>query len=416
MLNPLYEHGDPLTMHRRISRRALLRHGGIALGAAGAVPLLNACASVEDPVSDGLDASPSTTASDPAGQEAVSTGNEFQGESITLLVYSGLTETLYRDFFVPQFEARTGATVTIDSAWTEGIARLDAAPSDAPPFDLVLTDPTQGLPAAEQGLFQPFDTSLVPNAAANFHPNLLDTTIYTEGFGIPFHSSAMTLATNTDLVDQPLTTWAELLDRTPERGIMLYNLSYMSLYTFAEMLAEREGLQPGMGTALLEDDLEAVLAFAAENGDRVAYYWPSTTDGVNALVNGDVAAGNIHGNGLLTPIEDGAPVTGTIPPGTDAYVQLFFSVPQGVRNLELSLAALDHICSREFQRSLAESGEYSCAIPDIAEAYAATDPAWAEAFPASAEDFEALRYYPYDVYAANADRIAEVWDNDVLRA
>ncbi len=405
-------------MHNRISRRDLLRRSSVALGAAGAIPLLNACASVEDPAgvaSEGTTpAATEATASEATASETA-TGTDFAGEEITLLVYSGLTETLYRDFFVPQFEALTGARVTIDSAWTEGIARLDAAPTDNPPFDLVLTDPTQGLPAKDQGLFQQFDTSLVPNAEANFHPNLLDATIYREGFGVPFISSAMTLATNTDLVSEPFTTWAELLERTPDRGFMLYNLSYMSLYTFAEMMAEMEGLEAGMGRALLEDDLEGVLAFAAENGDKVSYYWPSTTDGVNALVNGDVAAGNIHGNGLLTPIKDGAPVTGTIPPGTDAYVQLFFSVPQNVRNLELSLAALDHICSRQFQQSLAESGEYACAVPDIAAEYGATDEAWAAAFPSSEEDFSNLKYYPYDVYAANADRIAEVWDNDVLR-
>jgi spermidine/putrescine-binding protein len=346
---------------------------------------------------------------------AAAGGGDFAGEEITLLVYSGLTENLYRENFVPQFEALTGATVTIDSAWTEGIARLDAAPTANPPFDLVLTDPTQGLPAVEQGLFQQFDVDRVPNAAANFHPNLLDATIYNEGFGIPFHSSAMTLATNTDLGSDPFTSWNELLERTPERGFMLYNLSYMSLYTFAEMMAEAEGLQPGMGVALLEDDLDGVLAFAADNGDKVSFYWPSTADGVNALVNGEVAAGNIHGNGLLTPIREGAPVTGTIPTGTDAFVQLFFSVPQNVRNIDLSLAALDHICSRDFQQTLAESGEYSCAIPDIAEAYAAGDEAWAEAFPSTEDDFANLRYYPYDVYAANAQQIAEVWDNDVIR-
>lgn len=395
-------------MTRRISRRRLLRHGGIALGA---MPLLHACADIDggSPTGSPAVARSAQPTERPAG------GGDFDGESITLLVYSGLTEELYRAAFVPQFEALTGASVTIDSAWTEGIARLDAAPSDNPPFDLVLTDPTQGLPAAEQGLFQQFDTSLVPNAAANFHPNLLDTTIYREGFGIPFHSSSHTLGYNTDLVPEGFTSWAELLEGTPEAGIMLYNLSYMSLYTFSEMMAGVEGLEPGSGVTLLEEDLDGVLAFAAERGDVVRYFWPSTTDGVNALVNGDVAAGNIHGNGLLAPIREGEPVQGVIPTGTDAYVQLFFAVPQNVRNLELSLAALDHICSREWQQTLAESGEYACAVPDIAAEYGATDELWAAAFPSADEDFEALKYYPYDVLAANADRINEVWDSEVLR-
>ena len=395
-----------------LSRRAMLRRSSLLLGAAGAVPLLGACAGVEDEGEATATAGPTAGASPTASPAG---GGDFAGEEITLLVYSGLTEDLYRSSFVPQFEALTGATVTIDSAWTEGIARLEAAPGDAPPFDLVLTDPTQGLPAIDQGLFQQFDVDAVPNAAANFFPTLLDTTVYQQGYGIPFISSAMTLATNTDLADQPFTSWNELLERTPEQGIMLYNLSYMSLYTFAEMMAEAEGMDPGQGRDLLEGDLEGVLSFAAANGDKVSYYWPSTSDAVNAIVNGEVAAGNIHGNGLLAPIRDGAPVSGTIPPGTEAYVQLFFAVPQDVPNLDLALAALDHICSREFQQTLAESGEYACAIQDIAEDHGSTDEQWAAAFPTSVADFEALKYYPYDVYAANIDRINEVWDSEVLR-
>ena len=398
-------------MRSRLSRRDVLRHGSMLAGAAGAIPLLGACAGGDDPVAT---ATTPTATTEATAAEAPAGGGDFAGEEITLLVYSGLTEDLYRANFVPQFEALTGATVTIDSAWTEGIARLEAAPDDAPPFDVVLTDPTQGLPAIEQGLFQQFDTGRVPNAAANFHPSLLDTTVYAQGYGIPFISSAMTLATNTDLAE-PFTTWNELLTRTPEQGFMLYSLSYMSLYTFAEMMAEAEGMDPGQGRDLLEGDLEGVLSFAAANGDKVGFYWPSTSAGVDALVNGEVAAGNIHGNGLLAPIRDGAPVTGTVPTGTEAYVQLFFGVPQGVRNLDLSLAALDHICSREYQQTLAESGEYACAVQDIAEEYAATDELWAAAFPSTEAQFEALKYYPYDVYAANADRIAEVWDNEVLR-
>jgi putative spermidine/putrescine transport system substrate-binding protein len=391
-------------MDRRLSRRSLLRHSGTALAAAAAAPLLTACARVDE---TGEGTVRPATASPADGA--------FAGETITLLVYSGLTEELYRRHFVPQFEAQSGARVIIDSAWTEGIARLDAAPDDDPPFDLVLTDPTQGLPAVDQGLFQPFDVGRVPNARANFHPNLLDTTIYREGFGIPFHSSAHTLGFNTDLVPDGLAAWGELLERTPDRGIMLYNLSYMSLYTFAEMRSDVEGLPAGSGVELMEEDLDAVLAFAVEQRDTVRYFWPSTTDAVNALVGGDVAAGNIHGNGLLAPIRDGAPVRGVIPPGSDAHVQLFFAVPQHVPNLDLALAALDHICSREFQQALAESGEYSCAIPDIAEAYGATDELWADAFPSSEEDFNNLKYYPYDVLTANADQIAQVWDRQVLR-
>jgi spermidine/putrescine-binding protein len=390
-------------VERRTDRRALLRRAGVLAGAT----LLGACARMEDAPTAG------DAVGTPAPGDAAAPGGEFAGQSLTLLVYSGLTEELYRRFFVPQFSARTGAQVTIDAAWTEGIARLEAAGRDDVPFDLVLTDPTQGLPAIAAGLFQAFDTSRVPGAG-NFAPRLLDTEVWTRGFGLPFHSSSMTLATNTSLRSEPYRTWAELVEDPPAQGVMLYSLPYMSLTTFAAMQAEQQGA-PGAGADLLRDDLDGVLAYAVEHRDLVTYWWPSTTDGVNALVQGNVAAGNLHGNGLLAPIRAGEPVAGIIPPGTAAYAQVFFAVPTGVRNLDLSLAALDHVASEEFQRALASSGEYAAAIPSVAAEQAARDEVWAAAFPSTPEDFETFAYYPYDVYTAHAERIAEVWDREVLR-
>ncbi|MBA2529677.1 MAG: extracellular solute-binding protein [Euzebyales bacterium] len=391
-------------MHSRLTRRELLRRGAATGVALAGGSLLAACASLD---AGGRPAPASEAGAAPQG------GGDFAGETITLLVYSGLTEQLYREHFVPQFSRRTGAEVTVDAAWTEGIARLQQAPAEAPPFDLVLTDPTQGFPAIEAGLFQSFDTGKVPNAE-RFAPQLLDTEVWRDGNGLPFHSSAMTLGTNTELRDRPYDTWAELLDDRPDQGVMLYNLPYMSLYTFAAMKAERENAV-GQAAQMMRDDLDGVLAFAVEHRDVATYFWPSTTDGVNALVRGEVAAGNIHGNGLLAPIRDGEPVAGVIPPGDIAYAQLFFAVPSGVRNLDLSLAAMDHIASEEFQAALASSGEYAAAIPSVAEEQAASDEVWDEAFPSSESDFAALSYYPYDVIVGEADRIAEVWDADVLR-
>jgi putative spermidine/putrescine transport system substrate-binding protein len=390
-----------------ISRRELLRRGGLGAAALGAGGLLGACASVEP------EADAPADAGSPSAEATPTRPGDFDGEPVTLLVYSGLTEELYKEHFVPQFERATGANVTIDAAWTEGIARLQAAPTENPPFDLVLTDPTQGLPAIEAGLFQQLDTGRISNAE-RFAPSLLDTTVWKDGYGLPFHSSAMTLATNTELHPQPYQTWAELLEQPPAQGVMLYNLPYMSLYTFAAMKAGQEGAA-GEAARLLREDLEGVLAYAVEHRDLVTYFWPSTTDGVNALVQGNVAAGNIHGNGLLAPMREGQPVAGVIPPGDIAYVQLFFAVPQNVRNLDLSLAAMNHIASEEFQRALASSGEYAAAIPEVAQEQAAEDTAWAAAFPHTDEQFATLSYYPYDVYAEHAERIAEVWDREVLR-
>jgi spermidine/putrescine-binding protein len=383
----------------RMSRRRFLGTSGRAALGIAAAAALGACADADR--GDDAASQPGTT----AGTQ------DFKGEALTMLVYSGITEQLYKRHFVPQFEAATGARVTIDAAWTEGIARLQAAPAGNPPFDAVLTDPTQGLPAIRAGLFQQFDVSRLTNAK-RFAPRLLEAEVWKQGYGLPFHSSAMTLATNTSLRPEPYRTWLQLLTDPPREGVMLYNLPYISVYTFAAMKAEQEG-RAGSAAQMLRDDPDSVMRFAVANRGLVKYFWTSTTDGMNALLRGEVAAGNMHGNGLLAPKRDGKPVAGVIPPGDVGYAQLFFTIPQNVRNLDLSVAAVNHVASPEFQSALAGSGEYSCAIPELAAAQAAKDPEWAAAFPHTPEDFAALSYYPYEALANES--ITRTWEREVLR-
>lgn len=388
--------GEPISR-----RRFLERSGRTALGVA-AVAALGGCAEADrDDVRGEGAPSPGGTAR----------SQDFKGEALTLLVYSGLTEQLYKRHFVPQFEAATGAKVTIESAWTEGIARLQAAPESNPPFDVVQNDPTQGAPAIKAGLFQQFDVKRITNAS-RFAPQLLEADVWKQSYALPFHSSAMTLVTNTSLRPQPYRSWLELLTDPPKDGVMLYNLPYMSVYTFAAMKAEQEG-RVGTAARMLRDDPDSVLRFAIANRGLAKYFWTSTTDGMNALLRGEAAAGNMHGNGPLTPKREGKPVTGIRPPGDIGYAQLWFAIPQKVRNLDLSIAAINHIASPEFQGALAGSGEYSCAIPELAAAQAAKDPEWAATFPHTAADFAALTYYPYEALANES--IARTWDREVLR-
>ena len=126
-----------------------------------------------------------------------------------------------------------------------------------------------------------------------------------------------------------------------------------------------------------------------------------------------MAAGNLHGNGTLAPIREGKPIAAVRPKGDIGFAQVWFAIPQKVRNLDLSIAAINHIAGPEFQGALAGSGEYSCAIPELAAAQAAKDPAWAATFPSSPADFAEFTYYPYEALASES--IARTWDREVLR-
>jgi putative spermidine/putrescine transport system substrate-binding protein len=421
--------GSPRTLGSRASRRRLLKGAGglAALFAAGGLPGCRPTAGpASTPAADAPEPTPrsalvppsalapgsapvqpSATAVEPARQVE-------QPRQFTMFVYSGLTERAYRELFVPGFEARKNVKVTLDPGWWDMAPKLKVSPSDQTPFDLVMTDPTQGFPGIRDGLFEKIDPGRIPNAK-RFAPKILESWIYREGWGVPYISSAMTLAWNTDLLATPLKSWGDLFAEGLKGEIMLFNSYYMSLYTFAAAKASLDG-KPGTARRMVESDLDGVFRFAREKRDWVKFWWPDTAAAVQALLLSNVKAGNIHGNGLIKPLGEGKPLDLAIPVEDRAYVQLFFLVPRNTRSVQLAEEAIDFIAGADFQRDLADTtGELACNIPEVAAEVAPRNPIWARVYPHSPQDWESLSYYPYDAYDKQLTKIVDFWNREVLR-
>lgn len=391
---------------RRASRRRLLQAAG-GLAASVAAGGLIGCQPTATAPAKPSDAPKAADAPKPAPKSEPP--REF-----TMFVYSGLTERAYRDLFVPAFEAQSGAKVTLDPGWWDMAAKLKVSPTDQAPFDLVMTDPTQGFPGIRDGVFTKINLDRVPNAK-RFAPKVLDSWIYREGWGVPYVSSAMTLTWNTELIKTPLKSWGDLFGEGLKGEIMLFNSYYMSLHTFAAAKAALDG-KPGSAHTLMESELDGVFAFAREKREWVKFWWPDTAAAVQALLLNNVKAGNIHGNGLIKPLQEGKPVDMVIPVEDRAYVQLFFLVPKNTRNVEMAENAINLIASPDFQRSLADkTGELSCNIPDVAAEVAPSNQIWARVYPHTAQDWDNLSYYPYDPYDKNLDKIVNFWNREVLK-
>jgi putative spermidine/putrescine transport system substrate-binding protein len=382
---------------RRLTRREVLRRAG-ALGVTLAAGGLLGCQPTEAP-------KPAASAPQPITRT---------GKELTMFVYSGLTDKAYRELFVPGFQAQSGAKVTLDPGWWDMAAKLKVTPSDQAPFDLVMTDPTQGFPGIRDGLFVKLDPERLPDAK-RFAPKVLDSWIYRDGWGVPFVSSAMTLAWNTESVPGGLKSWGELFADGLKGEVMLYSAYYMSLFTFAAGKVALDG-RPGTARLALENDLDGVFAFTKQKRDWVKFWWPATADAVSALLQRNVKAGNIHGNGLIQPLNEGKPLDLIIPKEDRAYVQLFFLVPKNTRDRRLAEDAINYIAGPEFQRNIADkTGELSCNIPDLAAELAPRNRIWARVYPNSREDWDSLVYYPYDLYDRNATKIVDFWNREVLR-
>jgi len=334
------------------------------------------------------------------------------GGELRVFVYAGSHEKTMREVFVPQFEEATGARVSLFAGWWDGIPKLKTAPPDSPPFDLMITDATQGYPAAREGLFADIDLANVPNHKA-LAPQSLDHWIFQKRFGLLYPDSVMTLAFRNDVEGEQPTTWKDLLDDRFAGRLGLYNSFYMSLYTFAAALADVSG-RAGQAHQLIADQIDDVFRFAAEHRGRVKLWWPTTTDMILALHQETVSAGNMHSPDYLQVLREKSHLGAVVPPRDRAMVQVFWAIPAGSRRKALAEQAIDLLFSDAVQYGFARRGMATSRL-DTAARVAAEDPLWKSLYPHTKQQFDHLAYYPYDVYTKHWDEIADRWDRTILR-
>ncbi len=338
-------------------------------------------------------------------------GGRFAGRDLRVFVYDGGHTAAMQEAFVPHFEATTGATVTLAPGWWDGMTKLRSAPPDDPPYDLMITDATQGYPAAKDGLFRTIDWANVPNKAA-LAPEATDHWVTKAGHGLTYPDAVMTLAHRADSGPPP-ERWADLLRPDFAGGLGVYNHYTMSLYTFACVLADLEGNKATART-LAETRTDDVFKLAIQHRAKVKLWWPTSGVMILALANKEVRAGNMHSPEYLQAMREKPDLRAAVPARDRAMVQVFWAIPAGTPNADLAEAALNELFSDAVQTGFCKRGS-ATARPDTAAKFAAEDAQWAGLYPHTPAGFRSLAYYPYDFYAAHHTELADRWDRTVLR-
>lgn len=381
-----------MSQHHSIDRRRFLTITG--LGAGASLLGLSACGRKE-------------TSSNSSGG-----GKPFAGQTLRVFVYTGAWEKGFNKYFVPQFEAQTGAKVVVDPGWWDSIPKLKASPKGQPAYDLVLTDATQGYPAIKEGLFETIDLGKIPNKA-NFAASVLDNWVVKDSYGITFPDSVMTLGYNKTMVPTPPTNWGDLLRDEYSGKLGMYNSFYMSLYTFACMKVAQEG-KAGTAQKEVADNLQGVIDFAKANRDRVKLWWPTSTDMALNLTQKNCALGNMHGVDMIPALKNSADLGAVVPEEDRAFVLLMWVIAAGTKVKDLAQEAINMLVGEEVQTGLASNGN-ATAIPSVAARVAAQDRFWGQIYPSTTEALAGVQYYPYDTYTQHWDDIVQVWDREILR-
>ena len=339
----------------------------------------------------------------------------YKGERINVFTYAGPWGDMFTEHFAPGFADLTGAQIVLDLGWWDSIPKLKASPPGQPAFDLIMTDATQGYPAVQEGLFQKADFSRIPNMK-NFAPEMLDNWIVKDGWGVTWPDALGAGTFNRDKTKVAPQRWSDLLKPEFDNKIGLYNSFYMSLHTLASIKVDSEG-KPGTAHDEMANNLEGVLEFSKAQSDRVSLWWKSASDMMLNIIQGNVGIGNVHSPAIYQAIKDGEDSVAMFAPLEDrAFVQLFWLVTKDTKKKEIAEAAIDYFCTEEFQTAYARNAGFVTPIRSVAESIAKEDKLYGEVNPTTADEFKALKYFPYDAYFAAWDHIVEVWDKEVLRS
>jgi spermidine/putrescine-binding protein len=231
---------------------------------------------------------------------------------------------------------------------------------------------------------------------------------------VTFHESAMTLVWDRRQLPAEPSGWGDLLRPELNGKLSFYDSFYFSLFTFACMKTASDG-KPGSAHRLLNEEMGAVLEYARSERRRVRSWWPTGGKMLQDLLQGNFAAGNGHSVTMLSSAKEKPDVLGFVVPQSDrVYAQLMWVVPADTPHAEIAESAIDFLLSEDVQIALARNG-FGTAHQEAAKRVAAEDPAWARTYPSTPEQFQALRYYPYDAYFKDWDGIRKVWEEEVLR-
>jgi putative spermidine/putrescine transport system substrate-binding protein len=339
----------------------------------------------------------------------------YAGQTLTVFTYAGANEATLRKHLVPAFEQRTGARVVLDPGWWDMLPKLKASPPGQPVYDLVMTDPTQGLPAIKEGLFQQVNLDNIPNAKLS--PTRLQQDWYhANAWGVNSAGSMMVMAFHTEAVPKMPAHWHELLGPDFKGKIGMYNAPYQSLFAFAQIKAGQAG-RPGQGYEELKRDLDGVLKYSADNRDLVRLWWTSTGDFMGKLLQKELVGGVVAHSGPVPVEAEGKPVRTISPEEGTACVQVFWSIPKGTQAKRLAEEFINDFFSTDFQVKWGTLGKLTVVNLKAAELAGKQEKLYPRFLPTSPAAWDRVRFYPYDIYfdGNNWAKINDFWDREVLR-
>jgi putative spermidine/putrescine transport system substrate-binding protein len=329
-----------------ISRRELLRRGGIAVGVLSIPGLLAACGSEPPAEPEGGGTTAATGAESPTPQP-------IEGAKIKVSTYGGFFEENFATFY-PAFTKETGVEVESISEPTSEVwvVQLQQA-TDAgapPPADVSMLSGV-GIQRAINGeILATYDQAAIPQAAnlAEGYMRLDPAGMVAGVGGVSWY---ITLVSNTERVAESPDTWTAFWDPQWQNELALLKNAANSY------LIEICAVCYFGGYDILEtqDGVTQVLTKLQEVKPNVKLWFRDEAQAQQAFNTGEVSLGQFYHDITTYAASQGEPLRSVFPTEGAILDSGFWAISKTTENVTACQAFIDYMCRPEIQAELART-------------------------------------------------------------
>ena len=335
-----------MNIDEAISRRELLRRGGIAVGVLSIPGLLAACGSEPPAEPEGGGTTAATGAESPTPQP-------IEGAKIKVSTYGGFFEENFATFY-PAFTKETGVEVESISEPTSEVwvVQLQQA-TDAgapPPADVSMLSGV-GIQRAINGeILATYDQAAIPQAA-----NLAEGYVRVDPAGMVAGvggvSWYITLVSNTERVAESPDTWTAFWDPQWQNELALLKNAANSY------LIEICAVCYFGGYDILEtqDGVTQVLTKLQEVKPNVKLWFRDEAQAQQAFNTGEVSLGQFYHDITTYAVSQGEPLRSVFPTEGAILDSGFWAISKTTENVTACQAFIDYMCRPEIQAELART-------------------------------------------------------------
>jgi len=329
-----------------ISRREILRRGGLAVGVLSIAGLLAACGSEPPAEPEGGGATAATGAESPTPQP-------IEGAKIKVSTYGGFFEENFATFY-PAFTKETGVEVESISEPTSEVWVVQlqqAIDAGAPPPADVSMLSGVGIQRAINGeILATYDQAAIPQAAnlAEGYVRLDPAGMVAGVGGVSWY---ITLVSNTERVAESPDTWTAFWDPQWQNELaLLRNAANSYLIEICAVC-----FFGGYDILETQEGVTQVLTKLQEVKPNVKLWYRDEAQAQQAFNTGEVSLGQFYHDITTYAASQGEPLRSVFPTEGAILDSGFWAISKTTENVTACEAFIDYMCRPEIQAELART-------------------------------------------------------------